>query len=396
MMVTKKAKELKEAKEANNRDPTLPGPGPNQSTPKPTEVKVTPQPNKIKSEKEPSAPISEKPPFGLPVASPPHGVPTYNPNMHDLTPDKLVLPDNKRRKTNNQVPVKTQPTAQPMKQSVSQIKSEPAFKCNVPGCEFIKKGFTSRDTLERHIDDAHKEEDPENPLEFALEQARLALNLDNNGKAMPRSQKMEKSLSAQPMKKSISTQGPTPKMEAGTPMSRGTTHMSNLGAPRTPQSTSKALEKSTPTKDSRREPSSPSSPGSSWNDAMITPADLRAAFPTLETIQGALDLNGLTPASTLASGKSERNTPNSDVYDTENSNGVKIYTDNVKWVPKSFYHEAIDIDIDPSFVNDDILGMEWEEAFPRVPPPTSKKRKPDPNGGFSANLWSVTLSGGKI
>ena len=399
VMVTKRKKDLAGQPITSQPSAVPPNSGNKAQAAKPVETKPTPPQKAWKEEKEPPAPTTDKPPFPF-GSSPPHGVPTYDKNLIELTQDKLVLPENKRRKTANKTatPVQSQTsTPQPAKAVAPPPKQEPAFKCPVQGCEYSRKGFIAGEQLAFHCEQAHKEKDPEDALAFALEQARTSLNLDASGKSIPKPVKMEKSLSAQPMKKSASTQGPTPKMEGGTPMSRGTTHMSNLGAPRTPQSMNRGIEnkatpKLTPNKPESTASKEPVTP-EPWADLGTTPQELAERFPTIEALQGAMDWTSLTPASTLATSKSAQSTPRSDIVDTD---AVKIRTDNGGWIPASFYSDCYTMNVDTSFVDDDILSMEWEEAFPPPPPPPPNKRrmKRNPDGGFRPDLWAVRMGAG--
>ena len=357
-------------------------------------------------EKEPPAPTTDKPPFAFGSSPPPHGVPTYGQNVPKVTQENLSIPPPKRRKTDSHqikdqlqaagpsAPAAPTPPTAARRQAPALHKPEPAFKCAVLGCEHAKKGFTTEDSLAQHVEDVHKEKDPEDALAFALEQARVALGLDANGKATAKERpvKMEKSLSAQPMRLSASAQGPTPKMEGGTPMSRGTTHMSNLGGPRTPQPSGKTLDpKATPrSNQGKATPSKEPITPDAWSDLGMTPQDLAAHFPSMGDIQGSLSVSSLTPASTLGS-KSEKDTPKSDIGEDAS---IKINIDADPWLPSGFLMDCYDRDIDSSFVNDDILGMDWETAFPKSDEPRQrvKKRGPDPN--FRSDLFGLRFGAG--
>ena len=347
-------------------------------------------------EKEPPAPTTDKPPFAI-GASLPHGIPTYGQQIPELTQDKLVMPQPKRRKTekDNQSAKTTSPVPAPTKRpAAAPPKPEPAFKCQVTGCEHGKKGFMTSDDLQRHVEEAHKEKDPEDPLAFVLEQARNALGLDVNGKPVQKEKpiKMEKSLSAQPMKQSASAQGPTPKLEGGTPMSRGTTHLSQMGGPRTPQPMVKPAEnKATPRSGHgrtdhptpSREPATPDP----WTDIGLMPQDLAAHFPAIGDVQGTLSVTSLTPSSTLAT-KSDKETPKSDIGEDAS---IKINIESDSWLPPGFLMDCYDRDIDTSFVNDDVLGMDWETAFPSSTHDAKKGKKRSADTDFRSDLFGFSF-----
>ena len=369
--------------------------GPNQIA----EVKTTNQ--RMKAEKPPQAPINETPPNSF-HHGPPPPIPIvaaaagtsiaadsrWQNQVNEMRSDKLVLPENKlKRKANGQLAGKTQSPPQ-IKPTTPIVRYEPSFRCTHPGCEFEKRGLSTGEQLAQHIEDAHKEKEPEDGLQFALEMARVAFNLDPSGLPI-KVIRMEKSVSAQTMmRKSTSTQGLVPKLDGGTSMSRGTTQTSNLGLPRTPQSLSRLGTKSSTRKnDAVKEPQTPDS----WADCLITQAELKNLFPSNEALQGTLDLTGLTPSSTLASGKSERNTPKSDAI-----NNVVVVGNNSdeNWIPAALSEGHLrPYEIIP-MMNDDILGMAWEHAFahPPLPAPSNKRRKVDPNGGFNPNLFTLNWS----
>lgn len=347
------------------------------------EVKTLNQ--RVKAEKPPQAPINETPPnsfhHGPSLPAAPIGVPTYHNQINGLTPDKLVLPENKLKRKYNSQPTTSKTQSPPqIKPTAPVAKIDPSFRCTHPGCEFQRKGFSTGEQLAQHIEDAHKEKEPEDGLQFALEMARLALNLDTNGQFI-RVTKMERSVSAQTMKKSASAQGPVPKLDDGISMSRVTTQTSNLGLPRTPQSVGRLGDRASMMKnDVGKEPQTPDS----WADCPITPSELTNLFPGNETFQGTLEFTSLTPASTLASGKSERNTPNSDTTD----NVIVSNDETENWIPACFYNGLLGSHEQISMINDDILGMDWEDAFPS----STKRRKTDINGGFNPGLFTFSWS----
>lgn len=152
--------------------------------------------------KPPPAPTSAVPP-PFPVSHPsPHGVPVYDGSIQGLTPDKLQLPANKRRKTGQpgssaSTPANagTTPGSMPSpnikmqspddKRKQMQPKVEPPrgpekkFKCADEYCEFHVTGFEKEEELQAHTAEAHKQ--IENPLDFFLENAAAAFELDMDG-----------------------------------------------------------------------------------------------------------------------------------------------------------------------------------------------------------------------
>ncbi|KAI4725515.1 hypothetical protein E4T49_06734 [Aureobasidium sp. EXF-10728] len=152
--------------------------------------------------KPPPAPTSAVPP-PFPVSySSPHGVPVYDGSIQGLTPDKLQLPANKRRKTGQpgssaSTPANagTTPGSMPSpnikmqspedKRRQLQPKVEPPrgperkFKCADEYCESHVTGFEKEDELQAHTAEVHKQ--IENPLDFFLENAAAAFELDLDG-----------------------------------------------------------------------------------------------------------------------------------------------------------------------------------------------------------------------
>jgi hypothetical protein len=152
--------------------------------------------------KPPPAPTSAVPP-PFPVShQSPHGVPVYDGSNHGLTPDKLQLPANKRRKTGQpgssaSTPANagTTPGSMPSpnikmqspddKRRQVQPKVEPPrgperkFKCADEYCESHVTGFEREEELQAHTAETHKQ--IENPLDFFLENAAAAFELDMEG-----------------------------------------------------------------------------------------------------------------------------------------------------------------------------------------------------------------------
>lgn len=159
---------------------------------------------RVKS-KAPPAPTTSGPPFPLGAPSP-HGVPTYDGIANNLTPDKLQLPPQKKRKGNNgsaastpanqgatpgsgQSPQLKMQQQSPDHKRQQQIKIEQQqqqqqdrrFKCSDDYCVFSVKGFEKEEELQTHVAEAHKR--IENPLDFFLSSAANALDVDLDGHA---------------------------------------------------------------------------------------------------------------------------------------------------------------------------------------------------------------------
>jgi hypothetical protein len=351
----------------------------------------------------PAAPTQDKPPFSFNhvQSPPPDGVPVYPPNS--FPPDKLSIPPGKRRKVQPQTggsattPSQTQgtpsSTASPkLSKSTSPRlprSTAPAaqFKCSEQSCERSAKGFATIEERDKHVQEAHqvKETPITNPLKWALEGIRTTLVLDDNGRAKKREgdAKIDKlAPTAQPMKKSASTQSLTPmKIEGGTPMSRIPTQtgiQSGHGQPRTPQQTgsmvktpgsdvkssiqrggSYELERSASTRNQTLTP-----PPDAWADLTISPRELSQYFPSAAELQGCSSLSSLTPDSTLSGTgtKSQDNSPKeSDIAETD---GLKIQIEMEHWLPPVFLADSLFPQSSAQLgADDDLLGMDWESAF---------------------------------
>ena len=183
------------------RPPSLPQP--------PQNVPQTQQPpiNRTSSQnggsrsksKAPPAPTATAPPYSIGVSSP-HGVPVYEHTVHGLTPDKLHLPPQKRRKGNNgsaastpanqgatpgsgtSPQLKMHPSPDHKRQNLAKSEQQPQerrFKCSDEYCHFNIKGFEKEDELQAHMTEAHQKID--NPLDFLLRSAASALDMDIDG-----------------------------------------------------------------------------------------------------------------------------------------------------------------------------------------------------------------------
>ncbi|KXL49995.1 MAG: hypothetical protein FE78DRAFT_253561 [Acidomyces sp. 'richmondensis'] len=160
------------------------------------------------SSKAPPAPTENKS-FDW-VTTRPDGVPKYDSGRTELTPDKLKMPPNKKRRTgqadsqdstplgqvgtpvagtgspsvgNKVAPSPEQgirKSAQPMKQEAGDLERDELqklrFKCREPLCEASIKGFESEEELRKHAEAHHRP--VKDPLEFLLDSAASALGVD--------------------------------------------------------------------------------------------------------------------------------------------------------------------------------------------------------------------------
>ncbi|KAL8852101.1 MAG: hypothetical protein Q9221_003031 [Calogaya cf. arnoldii] len=332
----------------------------------------------------PAAPTSEKPPpFPLPLGpQSPHGIPHYGQGHTTLTADQLVIPQNKRRRSNNHqpsadstpVPAHDTPVAKssPLGAKHSSPKSQKApmpqlsFKCGASDCEAGQKGFATQPELEQHNADIHEPEEPiiDDPVEFALESMRLALGLDENGKSKPQ----QAALEAPKMKPSLSAQSHASiKQEASTPMARvgtqtGPSPASNLL--KTPQASSgiktpaSDASKGKNTKGSTTSPKDTTSPPfDPWAGSCITPEDIMSSWSSLADMNSMSFTSlqkGFTPSPTVSSSneKSEKNSPRAS--DLSENDAVKISIgvnkDNNDWIPSEWF-DTVHLDTDIESMN---------------------------------------------
>lgn len=324
----------------------------------------------------PAAPTSDKPPFPLGPQSP-HGASTaFGPPT--LTAAQLVLPQNKRRKSNHppsagstphavQEPsvAKSSPLAAKLPSPEGQRATVPqmSFRCGFSHCLAGQRGFANQAELEQHNEEEHEPKDPviEDPAEFALESMRIALGLDDDGKAKPRKENLE----APKMKTSLSAQSEKAiKPEAGTPMARASTQTGPSPASnllRTPQPIPGVK---TPVSDSRstvQEGKSRIGKGTAtspkeapppavdpWAGSLVSADAITSAWSGLADMQ-PLSFSkiqmGLTPSSDLSSSndKSEKNSPRPS--DISENDAVKIHIDvdqeeRDHWIPSEWLEDS--------------------------------------------------------
>ncbi|KAL8946389.1 MAG: hypothetical protein Q9222_007211 [Ikaeria aurantiellina] len=349
----------------------------------------------------PPAPTSDKPPFQLGPQSP-HGNPlAYGPPT--LTAAQLVLPQNKRRRSNNHQPsgsstpvqtqetlaIKSSPTSSKLASPEAQRVPVPqmSFKCGVSDCRSGQKGFLTQAELEQHNIEAHEPKEPviEDPVEFALESMRIALGLDEHGNSKPPNETLE----APKMKVSLSAQSHKAiKQEASTPMARATTQNGPSPAPssllKTPQASqnmkSPASDARSTTQESRKktEKGATTSPKASspppldpWAGSLISSDTITSAWSSLADMNSLSFTKiqmGLTPSSTLSSGneKSEKNSPRTS--DISENDAVKINIDvgneeKDNWIPSEWFNDSIYGDIQSlNFGQDGGMAgdMDWD------------------------------------
>jgi hypothetical protein len=202
---------------------------------------------KASTSKPPAAPTDNTKSFDWNIGAPsPHGVPKYDANRQDLTPDKLKMPPNKKRRVGPADSQASTPGAQTgtpaaasaspnmgnkaaaspeqqAKRSAQQIKQEVMEKehreqqmrlkhrCPENLCEASIKGFETEQELHRHMDAEHKP--VEDPLAFLLENAAMACDVDAEGRPLPQQAKE----GAQGPSRATPAIGARPGIKAGTP-----------------------------------------------------------------------------------------------------------------------------------------------------------------------------------
>lgn len=355
------------------------------------------------SSRPPAAPTSPQPPFSFGAQSP-QGLAKYPDKPNGLTQDKLNLPQTKRRKANpvpsaasppvplqGQISSKTPQVVKNTAQGTRPATPPPiVIKCSIPNCDASPQGFATQAELDRHTSEAHEPKEPpiEDPLQWACEQMRLGLGLDENGKAAPQKVEVttEKEVHEAPkVKASTSAQGQSAvKQETSTPMTRvhtqtGPSPASNLL--KTPQASANVKTPASEVKSSSKEGKSgelkssiatikkePSMSPDPWARSLVSPAVITQGWSGLSELQSLGSWtkieNTLTPASTLSGGKSDKNSPR--VSDISENDAVKINlaVDNDKdWLPSEWFEDGLYDDLEALNMDQDMLGMDWETAF---------------------------------
>ncbi|KAL8872898.1 MAG: hypothetical protein Q9174_001548 [Haloplaca sp. 1 TL-2023] len=354
----------------------------------------------------PAAPTSEKaPPFPVGPQSPPGaGNPTYLGGPASVTADKLVLPQNKRRKSNNHqasagsTPVPAPQSSLPQSSpSGAKTSSSPevqraavpqmSFKCSFSNCASGQKGFATQAELEQHNIASHQPEELaiEDSVDFALESMRLALGLDENGKSKPQ----KEVIGAANMKPSSSAQSHAAvKQEVSTPMSRMGTQPGRSQAPQHAKASQETSNVKSPAPNGLvgthggkgKGPMGPTTsikeatppPFDPWAGSLISAEDITSAWSNLGDMQSSSFTKiqtGLTPSSTLSSGndKSEKNSPRAS--DISENDAVKISIglgndyDKDNWLPSEWFEDTtLNGEIEGlSFGNENMLSdVDWD------------------------------------
>lgn len=354
------------------------------------------------SSRAPAAPTSPQPPFPFGAQSP-QGLAKYPDKPNGLTQDKLSLPpQTKRRKANpapgaGSLPVPppgliSSKTPQVAKAQGTQPATPPTIlvKCSIANCQANPQGFTSQADLDKHTAEAHEPKEPpiEDPLQWACEQMRLGLGLDENGKSTLQTVEVkgEKEFHEAPrMKASTSTQGQSiVKQETSTPMTRvptqtGPSPASNLL--KTPQASANVKTPASDVRSSLKEGKSTepkpsadtvtkerSSSPDPWTTSLVSPAVITQAWSGLSDLQSLGSWtnieNTLTPPSTLSSGKSDKNSPR--VSDISENDAVKINLavgNGQDWLPSEWFEDGLYGDMEALNMEPDMLAMDWETAF---------------------------------
>lgn len=355
----------------------------------------------------PAAPTSPQPPFPLGGQSP-QGVPTkYAHRANELTQDKLIFPPNKKRKSNQPPSAASTPaqthtivTTKSPSQANKVIPREAPrskatttmIKCPVADCQAKINGFSSQADLDNHVSEFHEPKEPpiEDPLQWALEQMRYGLGLDENGDPKPQQAevKREKDVpEATKMKKSGSSQDQiTIKQESSTPMARIPTQTGTSKTPQALVDTKIAMSTVSSTSNNPKisnsklinsEGKNERSPSPDpWASSLVSSEVITEVWSGLQDLQSLVSWgtvqSTLTPASTLSSNKSERNSPR--VSDISENDAVKINLtvgdkdskldqSDQDWIPAQWLEEGLYGDMESLTVHNNMLGMDWETAF---------------------------------
>lgn len=290
--------------------------------------------------KPPAAPTSAHAPFSFGGGQSPNGAPLYAPNAaNPLTPEKLKLPQSKKRKHNNmsttstpsQTPVQTtspmvgnKPSPEITRAPQPVVPAKPRFTCPHPTCDFSARGFETKDELEAHVKDAHAK--VEDPLKFAIDAVNEGLGLNPDGSSKPKTENnaAHRGKPAPPMAKQLATKsGQTPqvKAEAGTPATgTGATPMNRVptqtgiknspsasfktpqmaikaqtpgsnGAPAMNRTPSKAMKDANKAADVTMEDQSAPKPlENPWDECPISPDQLHFMFADEDVAKAMLEL----------------------------------------------------------------------------------------------------------
>ena len=353
------------------------------------------------SNRAPPPPTTSHAPFPIGGQSP-HGIPRIWPTKNDLTQEKLVLPNPKKRKPNPDVspstPAQVHTPAAANKGSpfvnndLPEAQRPPAvtatMKCPVANCETGEAGFSTKADLEKHITDAHEPKEPviKDPLDaaaYAIESMRLALNLDQDGKSKPLHEQNGESMQAQAMKLSLSAQGQSSvKQEAATPMSRNPTQTgpspsSNLF--KTPQATANIKTPASDAKSTGKDIkaiASAKSPATGtpdpWANSHVKPEWFKQVFSEVadlnrpvsdDTIIDWLERNPFTPSTSPSSGVLSKHSPHKSDISSNDALNINVKGDD--WLTPEWFDDSLPSDMAALDVGD-FMDMDWEGTFGKV------------------------------
>ena len=353
-----------------------------------------------KSNRAPPAPTVPHAPISFRGQSPQGPVPIYAPTKNELTPDKLFLPDKKRKLNNNvaspSTPAQAQTPAAANKMSPfgktespdtqRPLAATPMFnKCPVANCETGAAGFPTKAELDKHVADVHEPKEPviKDPLDaaaYAIESMRLALNLDENGRSKPLQEPNAEPMQAQAMKPSLSAQGPSSvKQEAATPMSRNPTQTgpspsSNLL--KTPQAAANVKTPASEAKSTGKDikPTVPAklpalSAPDPWANSHIKPEWFKQVFSEVDDLNRAvpndlivdwLERNPFTPTTSPSSGVPSKDSPHKSDISANDALNINVKSDD--WLPPEWFDDGLPGDMAALDVAD-FMDMDWEAAF---------------------------------
>lgn len=179
-------------------------------------------------------------PFGAPS---PQGVPhAYGPGS--MPPEQLKLPPPKKRKQSHPgaTPTVGTPATKPPTTRPADVKMPAAaaiggsYVCSVAECPHHLRGFATQSALDKHVEESHKEEAIDDPLQFALDSARSALIKDEDKTEMS---SLKKEAQPTPAKAGV-TASPLKPETGTTPATTGTTPMGRVPSQMGPKAGSPA------------------------------------------------------------------------------------------------------------------------------------------------------------
>ncbi|CRG85849.1 Cell surface glycoprotein 1 [Talaromyces islandicus] len=153
---------------------------------------------RVQNQNVPAAPTSAQPPFPLGDPSP-QGVPqAYGPG--GFSPDKMKIPQSKRRKQSHPATPATPTAPAPGALPKAETAKQGMFKCSVPECEYHNKGFATHVELERHVEENHKaKEEISDPLQYAFEGFDSALGKPVDEMDLVKEEKPAAAVASQPI-----------------------------------------------------------------------------------------------------------------------------------------------------------------------------------------------------